>query len=74
MNQSKEIIKIGDYVHASRWSDQDPNDPWCVGVVTEIRGDYIVVGKYSNRLWPRWVKITAEEGLSILKDRNVVGY
>ncbi len=24
-------IKIGDYCFASRWSDEDPHDPWAVG-------------------------------------------
>lgn len=67
-------IAIGDYVHASRWSDQDPNDPWCVGHVTRFGNDFVVIGKFSERVWPRWVKITAEEGRHLLKSRGVNGY
>lgn len=67
-------IKIGDYVHASRWSDQSPNDPWCVGHVTEVGKNFdkpfVVVGKFSGRSWPNAVKITGEEGKRLLVERG----
>lgn len=65
-------ISIGDYVHASRWSDQDPDDPWCVGHVTKINGDRVVVGLHSTREWPHWEKITGDQGYKILKERGVI--
>lgn len=70
------MIKIGDYVHASRWADQDPNDPWCVGHVTEVIDvsgkKLVVVGEYSGRHWPNFEKITGDEGYKILKDRGAI--
>lgn len=66
------LTKIGDYVHAHRWSDQDPNDPWCVGHVSEIGDNYVVVGLYSERRWSRWENITGEEGRQLLIDRGVL--
>lgn len=66
------MIKIGDYVHTSRWSDQDPNDPWCVGHVTEIVDGRVIIGMYSQRQWSNWEKITGDDGYKILKERGVI--
>lgn len=70
------MIKVGDYVHASRWSDQDPNDPWCIGYVTEIIDiggkNMVVVGEYSGRRWSNFEKITGDEGYKILRDRGAI--
>lgn len=64
-------IKLGDYVHASRWADQDPDDPWCVGHVTVLTDNFVVVGAFSGRRWPNAVKITGDEGKQLLIDRGV---
>ena len=29
-------MKLGDYVHAAKYSDCDPNDPWRIGFVVRI--------------------------------------
>lgn len=29
-------VRIGDYCHAHRWADKDPNDPYAVGFLAEI--------------------------------------
>jgi hypothetical protein len=62
-------IAVGDYVWVSRWSDQDPNDPWYVGRIQEI--DYSRLGsfyiKVGNRWWCHYRKITKEQGQAILR-------
>ena len=62
-------MNIKDYVFVSRWSDEDPNDPWCVGFISEIgkdtRGDFFKV-ENSNRYWIHCRKITKDEGDTIL--------
>lgn len=62
-------MNINDYVFASRWSDEDPNDPWCVGFISEILEDSdnikFKVDGY-NRYWKHCRKITKEEGDKIL--------
>lgn len=68
---SIEGIKLGDYVHASRWADQDPDDPWCVGHVTTVTDNFIVVGEFSNRRWPNAVKIDDAEGKRLLVERGI---
>ena len=62
-------IVVGDYVWVTRWSDQDPNDPWHVGYVQEtglpgLDSFYI---KVNNRWWKHYMKITEEQGLAILR-------
>lgn len=64
-------IKLGDYVHASRWSDQDPNDPWCVRHATFVADNFIIVGAFSNRRWPNAVKIDGAEGKRLQVERGV---
>ena len=66
-------IDIGDYVFVSRWSDEDPNDPWYVGQVTAIMADgdthtrrYQV--DYRSRWWRHIRKITRKEGERILSE------
>ena len=65
-------MNINDYVFASKWSDEDPNDPWCVGFISEILEDSedsddikVKVDGY-NRYWKHCRKITKEEGDKIL--------
>jgi hypothetical protein len=42
-NQEIDLIK-SDYVLATKWSDGDPQDHWCVGYFSHMLGDrYIVV-------------------------------
>ncbi len=69
-------LQIGDYVFATRWSDADWNDPWCVGFVAECGKNYVTlceengspisgVGKYAFRYA---MKITAEQGNRIVRE------
>jgi len=62
-------IKPGEYVFASRYSDADPGDPWCVGYVTDVRvkAGYLIIGEYSTRGWRHARRITAEQGQRILE-------
>lgn len=30
------LVRLGDYVHAAKYSDYDPNDPWRIGFVVRI--------------------------------------
>jgi hypothetical protein len=55
-------LQIGDYVFASRWSDCDPSDPWCVGVITYIGVNYVIIGAVSRRCWGYAMRITPEQG------------
>jgi hypothetical protein len=59
-------LAIGDYVFASRWSDCDPGDPWAVGHVSEIGEGFVVVGDVTPRRFPCAMRITAEQGTSII--------
>ena len=62
-------MNINDYVFVSKWSDEDPNDPWYVGFITEIGKDsrgYFFKVQDSNRYWRHCRKITKEEGDIIL--------
>jgi hypothetical protein len=67
----KQNIEIGDYVLATRYSDCDPHDPWCVGFVVEIiknkKGIIYVIGEQFGKLlntkkFRNAKKITAIEG------------
>lgn len=66
----KKDIKIGDYVFVSKWSDEDPNDPWFVGFISEFgedsRGEFFRV-QDTVRYWRHCRKITKEEGDTILE-------
>ena len=61
-------INVDDYVFISRWSDEDPDDPWYVGFISEVgedsRGEFFRV---QNRYWRHCRKITKEEGDTILE-------
>jgi len=66
-------INIGNYVFASRWSDEDPNDPWYVGRVTAIMADGdLHVRRYQvehqSRWWPHVRRISSKEGEKILSE------
>ncbi len=62
-------INVDDYVFVSRWSDEDPNDPWYVGFISEVgedsRGKFFRVHDQA-RYWRNCRKITKEEGDTIL--------
>lgn len=60
-------LAIGDYVFVSRWSDCDPADPWAVGHISEIGENFIVVGDVSPRWWRKAMRITEEQGRSIIE-------
>jgi hypothetical protein len=66
------IVRLGDYVLATKYSDCDPNDPWRVGFLVRIihtwnKPDRFIVGE-QNGTWSDFYeylhakKITAEEG------------
>lgn len=66
----------GAYVIATRWSDEDPEDPWVVGFIDEVRtyGDrrfYTVNGGEgfpAGREWPCVRLLTEEEGRAIVEN------
>ena len=69
------IPKIGDYVHAAKFPDYDPHDPWRIGFVvkiTETRHGFGYVigeqdGSWSDQREYKHVKrISAEEGRAFL--------
>lgn len=60
-------LAVGDYVFASRWSDCDPGDPWAVGHVSALGEGFVVVGEVSPRHWPKAMRITPEQGRSIVE-------
>jgi len=81
-------LKKGDYVLATKWSDGDPRDHWCIGYYTHTddRGRYYVIdgnGKqFRGNGFRRIKKIKEEQGKLLLhfsKDielsgRSVWGY
>lgn len=60
-------LAVGDYVFASRRADCDPCDPWCVGHVSELGPDFVVVGDASQRRWPKAMRISNEQGRRIIE-------
>lgn len=62
-------ITIGDYVFASKWGDADPADPWCVGHVTYISEEAVRING-GSRFYRKAIKITPEQGESIVKHYN----
>ena len=63
-------LRVGDYVLCSRWSDEDPNDPWEIGFLIAIIEDkgkkkYLI----SKRFYPHCRRISAEEGAKIIETR-----
>ena len=70
-------IDIGDYVLATRWPDEDPNDPWAVGFVVGIHADWgVMVSDHNCKpiqgIGLRWFsnarKISADDGKKIVKE------
>ena len=65
-------LNIGDYCHAHRWSDQDPNDPFAVGflktvIITKSGPSFALEGDgVPERFFPHCEKITPEEGVCLL--------
>lgn len=60
-------IKLGDYVHASKYSDRDPNDPWRIGFVVRIIDERYIIGEFDgsftdHREYRHAKKITPDEG------------
>lgn len=67
-------LKIGDYVLATKWSDGDPKDHWCIGIYSgEENGRHYVVDKNGNNFrgngFRRAKKITSNRGKWML-DRS----
>lgn len=64
-------ITVGQYVLATKFPDADPNDPWFVGVVSELGidliGDFIRIDACGFRKWRYVTQITPDEGKSILQ-------
>jgi hypothetical protein len=66
-----EIPKQGDYVFATKYSDGDPSDQWCVGFYDGFRHDrhFVVDGdgkQFRGNGFRKAAKITAEEGVWLL--------
>jgi hypothetical protein len=63
-------FSVGDYVFASKYSDNDPYDPWCVGLIFEIgidkKGGFVRIDEGGMRCWRNIKKLTAEQGKEIL--------
>ena len=61
--------EVDSYVLVSRWADLDPNDPWRIGFVKEIRitssGTHYILTDYP-RHWKHARIISSEEGSIIL--------
>ena len=70
------VVRVGDYVHASKYEDKDPHDPWRIGFVCRIiedkRGRAYIIGA-ENGSWNdfreyKYVeKITAAQGREYLE-------
>jgi len=71
----KQGLKIGDYCHASKYSDRDPHDPWAIGLLKEI----LITGKKTyykiegNERWfPCCRKITPKYGANYIKTMKLL--
>jgi hypothetical protein len=72
-------MKNGDYVLATKYSDGDPHDQWCIGIYEEQIGDrHWVIDIYGNQFrhngFRRVKKITKERGEFILRHMNIIEY
>lgn len=70
-------VKTGSYVLATKYSDGDPNDHWCVGFLDRIEDNrYYVVDEFNNQFrangFRRVEKITQKEGDKILSSRGQI--
>ncbi len=67
-------MQKGDYVLATKYSDGDPNDPWCIGYYagSVFRDRYLVVDNNDKHFrtggFIRCEPITTEEGSWLLKN------
>ena len=66
------MLKAGDYVLATKWSDGDPCDQWCVGFFSyEVEGRYCVLDSdgvsFRHNGFRRCEKISKEQGDFALK-------
>ncbi len=69
-------LKTRDYVFATRWSDADWNDPWCVGFVAELGKNYVTlhnenggrVNGVGMRGFKNAMRITAKQGSRIISE------
>ena len=71
------MIQKGDYVLATKWSDGDPKDQWCVGFHDgEERGRHFVTDNEGNQFrcngFRRVAKISQERGEFILRNRPTI--
>lgn len=69
------VICKGDYVLATKWSDGDPQDQWCIGFYDyEIDKRHLVVDDCGNQFRPngfrRVAKVNKERGEFILRNRE----
>ena len=74
MDNSK-IIKVGDYVLATRWSDGDSQDPWCVGFyagVSETGSHVVSYGDGLSRTFRKVKKISKARGDFIIKNKPAI--
>ncbi len=70
-----------DYVLATKWSDGDPQDQWCVGffvgMLPKVNGDRYEVARANGALFRgngfrRVEKITEEQGLFLLEHHQQI--
>jgi len=70
IKRRKKKPTIGDYVIVSRYSDLDPNDPWYISFLDEIRinarGTHYII-QDSSRYWKHARIIKKAEGDVLLK-------
>ena len=76
-NPSSQVVigshSVGDYGMVSKYGDEMPEDPWCIGIIDEVgkdqKGDFIRIYEYGNRKWRNFKPLTKEQGDKILKER-----
>jgi len=72
------ILKKGDYVLATRWSDGDPQDAWCVGFYGKFNGEtrsYEVSLSFDSIRSSRYrkvKKISKKRGEFLLKNKELI--
>lgn len=66
--------RVGDYGLASRYSDEDPTDPWYVGQLDEVgedhKGYYFIIHDSTQKKFRHFRKLTSCEGVEILNKRR----
>lgn len=76
-------LKKGDYVLATKWSDGDPGDQWCVGfydgTLSKVSEDrHMVVDENGKQFrgngFRRVKKISRERGAFLLKNKEFIEF